>query len=377
MESVFIYGIIIVTFVLTFVQGYFLDRMSNNGIFYGVRVPEKYKDIEELKKVKIRYKKRYLIIMLPVFIIAFLGFFITKRISILLIDIFIIIFLNEVIYYFSWKEVKRLKVKNDWGKESKNMVVIDIKGGKERKERGAIEGKYFLYLSIFPIIAIILLIAVYSKVPENIPTHFNIEGVPDAFAKKGTIEGILNYVALPFMQFFIIIVFYFNNKYSLLYKKLLNGGKIQSLKIKQETYRRYMSIYLFVIAFEIVVLFSILEIAIFHPAIMKIITIPAIIIIMGSTLLGTIILFRIGQGGKNIKVNYKDNSEIIYRDDDSLYFLGKYYYNKEDPSIMIQKRMGIGTDFNYGNRIAQVIVIGVIIMLIAIIIMCFLMDPSF
>ena len=48
--------------------------------------------------------------------------------------------------------------------------------------------------------------------------------------------------------------------------------------------------------------------------------------------------------------------------------LGNFYYNKNDPSIFVEKRIGIGWDVNLGNPIGMIIMIlPIILVLVAII----------
>ncbi len=51
-------------------------------------------------------------------------------------------------------------------------------------------------------------------------------------------------------------------------------------------------------------------------------------------------------------------------DDDRYWKLGLYYFNREDPSIMVNKRFGVGRTLNFGNPlswVAIVVIIGVIL----------------
>ena len=41
--------------------------------------------------------------------------------------------------------------------------------------------------------------------------------------------------------------------------------------------------------------------------------------------------------------------------DNSHWLMGLFYYNTDDPSMMIENRFGFGYSFNYGNRKAQLI----------------------
>jgi uncharacterized membrane protein len=48
------------------------------------------------------------------------------------------------------------------------------------------------------------------------------------------------------------------------------------------------------------------------------------------------------------------------RDDDRFWKAGLFYVNRDDPSVMVGNRFGIGWTFNFGNRIACLIFAGII-----------------
>ena len=89
-------------------------------------------------------------------------------------------------------------------------------------------------------------------------------------------------------------------------------------------------------------------------------------IIIITIIIFLIIGYKIGQGGKNIKFN-KEEKEI-YRDDDKNWILGNFYYNKNDPSIFIEKRIGIGWDVNLGNPIGLILMVLPFILIIVLVI---------
>jgi uncharacterized membrane protein len=51
-------------------------------------------------------------------------------------------------------------------------------------------------------------------------------------------------------------------------------------------------------------------------------------------------------------------------DDDRYWRLGVIYFNREDPSLMVNKRFGIGRTFNFGNPIAWIILAALVIFII-------------
>ncbi|QBJ75971.1 hypothetical protein C6H62_09880 [Clostridium chauvoei] len=56
---------------------------------------------------------------------------------------------------------------------------------------------------------------------------------------------------------------------------------------------------------------------------------------------------KAGQGGRNLSSS--EELDELYKDDDDKWILGCLYYNKNDPSVMIEKRVGIGWTINLGN----------------------------
>lgn len=96
------------------------------------------------------------------------------------------------------------------------------------------------------------------------------------------------------------------------------------------------------------------------------VNIISLTVIFITVIVFLVISYKIGQGGKNIKIKKID--EEIYRDDDKHWLLGNFYYNKNDPSIFVEKRIGIGWDVNLGNPIGMIIMIlPIILVLVAII----------
>ena len=196
----------------------------------------------------------------------------------------------------------------------------------------------------------------------------------DSFAVKGTLKGYLGVLSLPLTQIGMTIMFIFLHRYTISSKKIINSGTAKGTLEQQNKFRRYAAVFLYVMGLDTIIMFFAMQIAILKGLEMKLIVgvFGTITTLIG--IIGVAILIYIGQGGKNIKV--KDEGEIIYRDDDRFYKIGLFYYNKQDPAIMIQKRVGIGYDLNYGNPISKILAIIVGIILIGTVICLFINDQS-
>lgn len=75
-----------------------------------------------------------------------------------------------------------------------------------------------------------------------------------------------------------------------------------------------------------------------------------------------IYFIKIGQGGRDI--NNDNEGDGLYKDDDSKWILGSIYYNKNDPAMMIEKRIGIGWTINFANPKSIVFILVTLLMII-------------
>ncbi|NQU76930.1 MAG: DUF1648 domain-containing protein, partial [Planctomycetes bacterium] len=85
------------------------------------------------------------------------------------------------------------------------------------------------------------------------------------------------------------------------------------------------------------------------------------------TTITIVILARTGQGGWRLSVNSLDEAKspserpVGDRTPDSAWKLGLFYYNPEDPAVFIEKRFGIGWDFNWGRPAAWLMLLTLMI----------------
>jgi uncharacterized membrane protein len=77
----------------------------------------------------------------------------------------------------------------------------------------------------------------------------------------------------------------------------------------------------------------------------------ASIVLFGAAALARILVAR-GQGGARIEEGSEEAPLTGGLADNSRWVLGMFYVDREDPSLVVEKRFGIGYTFNYGRRIA-------------------------
>ena len=84
--------------------------------------------------------------------------------------------------------------------------------------------------------------------------------------------------------------------------------------------------------------------------------------------------YYLGQGGRNIKTN--EEGEENYRDDDDKYILGALYYNKKDPALMVEKRIGVGWTVNLAHPLGKIVMILPFIIIVGMIIFMYFYEKT-
>ena len=354
--------------IIMFSVMYYLNSASNKGIYFGVRIPGKYKDEPELKALESRYKKDILLtagiitIITNYILFKFINSseeFLEIIISVFMFGVILVFQIPFIIYY---KKTKKLKKENGWNIKSNNVVIVDttLRKPKKNEKIKTVPIKYFVMLLIVPIIMFILTFSAYERLPEVVKVPLSSY---EEF-NKTTIKGLMTLYSMPVIQLFIGILFIFINKSIMISRVDLSSGSIDNAILRKKKFRKLGSIFLFITSIEMMVMFSIPQVYILYGVEMKLMEYIIIAIIMITMLIFIIYSIKVGQGGRNIS-NDNEKDEL-YKDDDSKWILGSFYYNKNDPAMMIEKRVGIGWTINFGNT--KAIILSVIFLVI---IICF------
>src|SRR5690606_7946646 len=151
----------------------------------------------------------------------------------------------------------------------------------------------------------------------------------------------------------------------IMFLSIHTGTKISGIKLsttattasrlRQLTLRKYTSWLMFLTTILVTGMFSFFQLRTIHPDLVDgtmVMVIPIIFLIV--TLASTIAFaFKVGRSDK---VNVDESSAgITDYDDDSHWVGGLFYFNRNDPSIFVEKRFGVGWTINFGNPIGYII----------------------
>ncbi|NFC33450.1 DUF1648 domain-containing protein [Clostridium botulinum] len=347
-------------------------KTTRKDIFLGVRIPEEESEKMEIKNIYRSFVLWNIIISLPV--IFLLSFIVYKfnNIGLFVLFTFIYIFISFLIYIKFNNDVKKLKSNINWFKNKKQVIAVDTEFSSENANKSLISPLCFLIPILIILITIFINIKAYPNLPNKVATHWDFNGNVNGYQNKST---FLIY-QMPLMELFITSIFFLCYKIIGWSKKQISVVNPEESKTRNKLFRRILSIYMTFSAIAMTIFLSIINFQI-----MKVIDINDkymmyfSLIFTLSIIIATILLgVKVGQGGSNLKLNYKNDNKnnLINKDDDDHWILGNtIYYNKEDPSLFIEKRVGIGWTINAGRPLGLIIYISLILIIIVSIIASF------
>jgi len=321
-------------------------------IAFGVTIPDTFTKNSTL----LSFKKIYTRIIAGFGALAIIGFLIwilasnANDESIVLFALviqFALLFCSMILYFLFHVKTTRFKQEQQWGANLKQVRITDL------AIRSADEMLPW-YLYIVPIVIAVGLLAYtaiqYDNLPSLIPTHWGIDGQPDAFSEKTILSAIALPLVLLIMQGMMLGINEMTKKSGI---KISATNRKRS-RAQQLSFRKYTSWLLFSTTSFVTILLAFLQLAIIHEEIGKptvLFALPIGFLILIFIMTG-IYAFKVGQSGSRLEVEVVDEDDvegITNYDDDQYWKLGIFYVNKNDPSIFVEKRFGVGWSINFGN----------------------------
>lgn len=336
-------------------------------IIFGITVPEKHIKNEQL----LSYKKRYTLlvsllslVVLGIYVFWVLGTNPGEEPTVLvgtLIQFGIILFSLSLYFFFHGKTLQ-LKRKNNWMENLKQVKVTDLS---VRSQDEMIPWYLFLLPMIVTVGVIGYTVFQYDLLPAKIPTHWGINGEADAFTEKTPMSAILMPLTLLAMQVMYLGIHIGKNKSGI---KLSATGTNAS-KLRQLTLRKYSSWLMFLVSFLLTGLFSYFQLTTIHPDLFAGTAMIAAPMVFLVVILAATIVFAVKVGRSDKHSVAASEEEITDYDEDSYWKGGLFYFNRNDPSIFVEKRFGVGWTLNFANPLGYIIFI---VPLVVVIVLSFL-----
>ncbi|MDU5081543.1 hypothetical protein CIW83_01730 [Tissierella sp. P1] len=357
-----------VVLLILLIMQILMPRITRKNILLGVKIPEEKMETDEVKNIIKGFKRENLIVGIPVLVIISLLIYYIDNIHIFTLSVFLYIGILFLIYIRWNKKSKELKKEKEWDKLKGRVVVIDTKFSRDRAKNSTVSQGWFLVPVIMILISTVLSLIMYPSLPEKIPTHWDLNGNVDGYMNKSMFAALL----MPLTQALMAVIVYISYYFMIRSKQQINPNDPEISLKKNIIFRKAWSIYFIVTLTLIEILFTALNmmtLGLFSN--MKLFNIYSFtiygIIIIGSITLSIVL----GQGGDRIKLKEEENTSKGYDiDDDRLWKLGNtIYYNPDDSSIFVEKRIGIGWTVNAGRPFGMFFMILPFVMIIVILLL--------
>ncbi|MEK3933946.1 DUF5808 domain-containing protein [Sporosarcina sp. FSL W7-1349] len=335
-----------------------IPYLLRNTVVFGVTVPESHTGDPTLARFKKIYTGTIIVVGL-----LLSGLFIMwmsasdhsdERIILTGLAVqFGILVLNMVLYFYFHVKTTKLKRENEWGAGLKQIRVADLA---IRTKDEMLPSPFYILPMVISLGLIAYTFTQYAGMPDLIPTHWGPDGQPDAFTSKTPFSVVSLPLILLVMQAMMWGIHWMTKR---------SGIKISAVRnrtsaVQQLSFRKYTSWFLFLTTLLVTILLSFLQLTTIHEglgnaALMLAVPLGFMMLVLAGTVFYA---FKVGQGGSRIEVAFEDEAMpgITDVDEDRYWKAGVFYVNRNDPSVFVEKRFGVGWTMNFGNPLGYVVI---------------------
>lgn len=353
--------------LLLIVVGLFIGSMSRRNMVFGVKIPIQLIRNEKVRKVKTVYIVRYVCVMIPFFALTML--LITKEARQMTSFTIVWIVITMILFVQSNREAKQVKEE----------LKIEYRGSSEEVNRKKVtvmwdERKLKRHLSLafipnwlFIGLGTIVYIVKFPTLPDQIPMNLDFEGNVTSYADKSIFSVFL---------ILLISVIVTLGIYGLMRLNLSAKKEISRLNPKEDGENLFIARERLNLVISAVILcMNILLIATpafafeWIPGGVNMVMISSLVMLVFIMIVFVIFIVTTGFSGDRLSKKNKNaeglNEEKIYFEkSEEKWKLGMFYVNKDDPALMVEKRMGGGYTFNFGNPKAIWILLAILVVVL-------------
>lgn len=362
MNEIIIFFIVIL--IPTFISVIFIPYWTRKTESFGISIPKAVYESQRLKKMR----KQYAITtsLFSLFILCFIWIlhsFIqyNENTFTIVFSIIIGLFLvgSFLIYLVFHHKMKLLKNKNDWSQQKSALVVVDTTF---RNRKLAYSNLWFIISFVLAFLTMFFTFKHYDQIPEKIPMNYNLSGEITNWADK-SYRSIL---MMPITQVYVTFIFLFVNTVISKAKQQISAENPEESMEQNIIFRRRWSAFMVWSGTAVVLLLSFVQYSFIYPVNQSLLLMVPLVISFLIIVSAIFLSITTGQGGSRVKTSIDKSGKVIDRDHDEYWKLGQFYFNKNDPSIFLEKRFGIGWTNNWAHPVSWLIIIGIIILAFAI-----------
>ena len=191
----------------------------------------------------------------------------------------------------------------------------------------------------------------YGELPDRVPTHFGFSGAPDAWQAKSASSVMLPALLTLVVGTGLAVMSWLVSHA----KRALRAADRGASLAAQMRFRSAMTHFIAGVSLLTTALLTWLSVSMVRvglglaPGLGKG---PMVLValLLAFSLGGTVLIaFRYGQGGARLERAAVSTPLTNGLADNRHWVLGMFYVNRDDPSIMVERRFGFGYTINFGN----------------------------
>lgn len=350
----------IVLLVPIFISINFTPYWTRRTESFGVSIPEEIYLSQQLKSMRKQYASitsLFSLLILCLFWLSNLFIQFNEKTFTIIVSVMIGFYLvaTFLIYLVFHHKMKTLKLESDWGHKKSQLVVIDTTF---RNQKLAYSNLWFIFSFAIAFITMFITFRLYDQIPNKIPMNYNLSGEVTNWANK----SYRSLLIMPITQIYLTFIFLFVNIVISKAKQQISAENPEKSMEQNIIFRRRWSAFTIWSGIALVLLLSLTQYSFIYPVNQSLLLTVSLALPLGMIIWAIILSITTGQGGSRINTGTNKRGEVIDRDDDQYWKLGQFYFNKNDPSIFLEKRFGVGWTNNWAHPVSWIIILVIILL---------------
>jgi uncharacterized membrane protein len=348
----------------------FMPYLTKKNEIFGVTIPDEAVNDSRIGRYKRNYSASIFLIEGLIAVTCTVCFIFLKAAYahfILGTSIAVLFIVTGFVFSKYHNKMKNMKANAHWEAGAHGIIAVDTSFRSTKILVSPLW--FFLY---FIVIAGTLLgsLYLYDIFPDKIPAQHSFNGEVLSYINK-TYYTLIFIPSLQLIIAALMIVVYWSMKTA---KANVDASRPEESVIRTRIFRYRWSAYSMFMGLGMLVMFSWLN---FSILLVTSLIVKAVVVLLFafSAIFGAVVLaIFTGQSGSRITLSSSEQKNGTDCDDDRYWKWGMFYYNKNDSSLFIEKRFGIGYTCNFARPASWLLIAGILgIVLTAVIIVPFLL----
>ncbi|MGI5230602.1 DUF1648 domain-containing protein [Actinoallomurus sp. CA-142502] len=337
----------VIPVVLVGVMKWLMPSLVPPTIPFGVRVPRDRADAP----VVVAQRRRYRAVTGVVAVLAVAGTLLAGRPWAGLAVVGVELAVGVFCYLYARRRIAEVKAAEHWFGGRRQVVVADTS---LRTEPERYPWPWAVPAVVLALATVIIGIVAYPDMPARLAMHFGPAGRPDRYAAKSFVSAFGPVVTQVASTILLLAV-----AGAALHSRAQLDAEDPQAAPRHRQFVAATTRALLVLAACTGVTFlfgSLANWQLISPPASVVTALNVVPGVLGAAAV-LVVAIRFGQGGSRLRLagSAAGRARTVNREDDRLYRLGIFYYNPDDPAMLVPKRFGIGWTLNMARPATWVI----------------------